>query len=171
MKEPAEYLKFMWPMRTFLVTCGETRDRPNIIAVSFCMPVSRKPPLLACAIGKETHSSGLIDRYGEFIVNVPTAEVWRKVFFCGSHSGATVDKFEETGFTPRRGLKVMAPIIEECVAHMECRLKERVETGEKYLYIGEVVEAYADNDVLSGEREVEYHYGEFPGQVYSIRFG
>jgi len=50
MKTKVEYLEFMWPMRHFLITCGDIKGKPNIIAVSFCMPVSKGPPLIACAI-------------------------------------------------------------------------------------------------------------------------
>jgi len=51
MKTDAEYLEFMWPMRHFLITCGDIKEKSNIIALSFCMPVSKEPPLIACAIG------------------------------------------------------------------------------------------------------------------------
>ncbi|MBE0478447.1 hypothetical protein IBX65_04920 [Candidatus Aerophobetes bacterium] len=52
MKTDVEYLEFMWPMRHFLITCGDIERESNIIAVSFCTPVSRELPLIACAIGK-----------------------------------------------------------------------------------------------------------------------
>lgn len=39
MKIDVDFLQFMWPMRHFLVICGDINDKTNIIAVSFCMPV------------------------------------------------------------------------------------------------------------------------------------
>jgi len=33
MKTDAEYLEFMWPMRHFLITCGDIKEKSNIIAV------------------------------------------------------------------------------------------------------------------------------------------
>ena len=74
MKTDVEYLEFMWPMRHFLITSGNIKGKSNIIAVSFCMPVSKKPPLIACCIGKTTYSCKLIENTKEFIVNV-------KIFF------------------------------------------------------------------------------------------
>jgi len=44
MKTAVEYLEFMWPMRHSLITCGDIEGKSNIIAVSFCMPVSKEPP-------------------------------------------------------------------------------------------------------------------------------
>lgn len=170
-KVPVEYLRFMWPMRTFLITCGEAEGEANIIAVSFCMPVSKDPPLIACAIGKTSHSAKLIESKGEFVVNVPESGLKSQVYYCGYHSGASVDKFKETGLTPRPGRKVSSAYIEECSAHMECVLRDRFITGDKFLFVGEVVEAYAESDIVEGKRELELESGEFPAHVYSIRAG
>ncbi len=170
MKIEVEYLQFMWPMRHFLITCGDIERKSNIIAVSFCMPVSKEPPLIVCAIGKDTYSCKLIENTKEFIVNVPPKELKPKIYYCGFYSGYQVDKFKETGLTPQPARKVRAPIIEECVAHMECKVKQQIETGDKNLFIGEVVEAYADEVIVKGESKAEYAKGDFPREVYTIRF-
>ena len=93
-----EYLKYLWPMRHYLVTCGNA-EGANIIAVSFCMPVSKDPPMIACAIGQKMYSCELIQQTKEFIINVPTQELKRQIYYCGFHSGRDVDKFKETGLT------------------------------------------------------------------------
>jgi flavin reductase (DIM6/NTAB) family NADH-FMN oxidoreductase RutF len=163
-KIEVEYLQFMWPMRHFLITCGDIERKSNIIAVSFCMPVSKEPPLIACAIGKEAYSCKLIES------TVPPKELGPKIYYCGFHSGYQVDKFKETGLTSQPARKVKAPIIEECVAHMECEVRQEIETGDKKLFIGEVIEAYADEAIVKGERKAEYAKGDFPQKVYTIRF-
>jgi len=170
MKMEVEYLQFMWPMRHFLITCGDIDGKPNIIAVSFCMPVSKVPPLIACAVGSKTYSCELIQNTREFIVNVPSKQLKQEIYYCGYHSGYQVDKFKETGLTPQRARRVKAPIIDECVAHMECKLRQEMETGGKILFIGEVVDAYADKAIVKGERKIEYAQGDFPRKVYATRF-
>ena len=170
MKINVEYLEFMWPMRHFLITCGDIKGKSNIIAVSFCMPVSKEPPLIACAIGKEFYSSTLIEDTKEFIVNVPPQELKREIYYCGFHSGYEVDKFKETDLTPQPARKIKVPIIDECIAHMECKVKEEIKTGDKNLFIGEVTEAYANENIVKGERKIEYAEGDFPRKVYSTRF-
>jgi len=168
-KTDTEYLKYFWPMRHYLVTCSSS-GRVDIIAVSFCMPVSREPPMVACAIGQKTYSSELIQQTKEFVVNVPTHELKRQIYYCGSHSGRDVDKFKETGLTPQPARHVDAPIISECVAHMECRVEQATDTGDKVLFIATVVDAYADEDVAQGRRTAEYAAGDFPRKVYGTRF-
>jgi len=169
MKVDVEYLEFMWPMRHFLITCGDIADRPNIIAVSFCMPVSKRPPLLACAIGRGAYSYKLITSTNEFVVNVPPAALKDKIYYCGFHTGRDVDKFKETGLTPKPARAVKVPIIDECVAHMECEVRQEIEAGDKSLIVGEVLEAYADEAVVKGERKVEFAKGDFPRKKYGTR--
>ena len=65
---------------------------------------------------------------------------------------------------PRRRL------IQECVAHIECRVEQRMDTGDKRLFIGKVLEAYADEDLVQGVRKVVYAVGDFPRKIYSTRF-
>jgi flavin reductase (DIM6/NTAB) family NADH-FMN oxidoreductase RutF len=170
MKIEVEYLEFMWPMRHFLITCGEVQGPANIVAVSFCWPVSKNPSLIACALGQNSYSRKLIEATGEFVVNVPPKKLKKEIYFCGYHSGYQVDKFKATGLTPLPGRKVRTPIISECLAHMECRLRNQVETGDKILFIGEVVEAYADEELAKRKIKIEYAWGNFPEKVYSIRF-
>ena len=153
MKTDVEYFEFMWPMKHFLITSGDIKTKSNIIAVSFCMPVSKEPPLIACAIGRKTYSCELIKSTKEFIVNVPTAELKQKVYYCGYHSG-----------------RILIPIIGECIAHMECKIENIFNTGDKNLFIGKVIEAYADEEFVKGKKKVDYSSGDFPRKIYGTRY-
>jgi hypothetical protein len=42
--------------------------------------------------------------------------------------------------------------------------------GDKNLFIGEVIEAYADKAILKGKKKIEYAKGEFPRKIYSTRY-
>ncbi|MBK5190732.1 MAG: flavin reductase family protein, partial [Methanosarcinales archaeon] len=107
----------------------------------------------------------------EFIVNVPPKELKPQIYYCGFHSGYDVDKFKDTGLTPQPARKVKAPIIAECVAWMECNVRQEIEAGDKNIFVGEVIEAYADDALVKGERHVEYAKGDFPRKIYATRFG
>ncbi len=156
-------------MRHFLLTCGTLQGEANIIAVSFCMPVSKIPAMIACAIGHDVYSCGLIEQTREFVVNVPSQDLKRHIYYCGFHSGRQVNKFQETGLTRQPARSVHVPIIAECVAHMECRVEQVTDTGDKRLFIGSVLEAYADEDLVHGLRAVEYAAGDFPRKIYGTR--
>ncbi len=169
-KIDVEYLEYMWPMRHFLITCGTMEGDANIIAVSFCMPVSKTPPMLACAVGHEMHSCGIIEQLREFVVNVPPQYLKQRIYYCGTHSGKLVNKFQETGLTPQPARQVKVPVVKECVAHMECRVEQVADTGDKRLFVGTVLEAYADEDLVQGLRKVEFAGGGFPRKIYGARF-
>jgi len=169
-KIKTDYLKYFWPMRHYLVTCG-SNSQVNIIAVSFCMPVSKEPPMVACAIGHMIYSREIIQQTREFVINVPPLELKRHIYYCGFHSGRDVNKFKETGLTPLPARHVSVPIIAECVAQMECRVTQSVVSGDKRLFIANVLDAYADEDIEHGIRTVEYATGNFPEKVYGGRSG
>lgn len=143
------------PHPTVLVTTISKEAKPNIITVAWVVPLSIRPPLLAIGIGKTRYSHALLEETGEFVVNVPPQELMEKVEFCGSVSGRNVDKFEKAGLTPSPAKKVKPPIIEECIGHIECRVVNPISTGDHTLFIGEVLAAYADEELYTNMWEVQ----------------
>ena len=53
---------------------------------------------------------------------------------------------------------------------MECRLIQEIKAGDKNLFIGEVLEAYADEAVMQKNRKIEYGMDKFPQKIYGTRF-
>jgi len=136
------------PYNTSLVTCCDAEGQPNIIAIAWLVPVSVRPPLVGMSIGPRRHSYGLIRATGEFVINVASYEIAQQALFCGRRSGRDVDKFAATGLTPGQARLVRPPIIEECIAHLECRVVQDVEAGDHRFIIGEVLAAYTRPGIL-----------------------
>jgi len=95
---------------------------------------------------------------------VPTMEIVKETLFCGRISGTERDKFKGTHLTPLRAKKVRAPIIKECVAHLECKLVRKIKTGDHTLFVGQVLAAYANEGVFGKTFDIEkikpvYHMG------------
>jgi flavin reductase (DIM6/NTAB) family NADH-FMN oxidoreductase RutF len=114
------------------------------------MPVSLNPPMLVFSIRKERHSYKLLEQSAEFVVNIPGFDLVHQVLYCGRKSGKDVDKFKETGLTVGKAKRVGAPIINECVAHVECRVREMIPRGDHVLVIGDVLTAYAEEEAFKG---------------------
>jgi flavin reductase (DIM6/NTAB) family NADH-FMN oxidoreductase RutF len=146
--------RLLHPMHTVLVSCVGKTAKPNIITLAWAMPTSSDPPLVAISVRPERHSYALIEETKEFVVNIPTMAILRETLFCGRKSGSKLDKFKETGLTPLPARKVKPPIIKECVAHLECKLHSKFATGDHTIFIGEIIEAYADKEAFS---EGEYN--------------
>ena len=121
------------------------------MSVAWSAPLSQNPPLLGIAVAKKHFSSKLIRDSGEFVLNIPSKELIKAVKLCGSVSGKDADKFKESGLTPVKGKKVKAPLIKECLASIECTLKDAVDAGDHFFFIGEVVHAEASDKYFSEE--------------------
>jgi flavin reductase (DIM6/NTAB) family NADH-FMN oxidoreductase RutF len=143
--------KLLHPMHTVLVSCVGKRGRPNIITLAWAMPTSINPPLVAVSIRPERHSFALIEKTREFVVNIPTMNILKETLSCGRMSGKEHDKFKETNLTPLPARKVKPPIIKECIAHLECKLHSQFATGDHTIFVGEIVEAYADKEAFIGK--------------------
>jgi len=136
------------PYNALLVTCCDVQGQANIIAVAWLIPVSVQPPLVGMSIHPSRYSYGLIQTTGEFVINVAPYEIAQQVLFCGRRSGRKVDKFAVIGLTAGPARFVQPPVIAECVAHLECRVVQDVETGDHRLIIAEVLAAYARPGIL-----------------------
>jgi flavin reductase (DIM6/NTAB) family NADH-FMN oxidoreductase RutF len=143
------------PMHTVLVSCIGKTGKPNIITLAWAMPTSIKPPMVAVSIRPARHSYALIEATKEFVVNVPTINILEETLLCGKRSGKSHDKFKETGLTPSPALKVKAPIIRECVAHLECKVHSQLTTGDHTIFVGEVVAAYANKEAFTDRYVLE----------------
>ncbi|MFP4112467.1 MAG: flavin reductase family protein [Candidatus Woesearchaeota archaeon] len=129
------------PRQAVLVTCKDedSRDsKDNIIAVTWHSPVSFEPPLYMISIGKTRHSKEIISKSGCFTINFMSYELKDKVFFCGTHSGAHVDKFRECGFTKDNAQTIDCPKIKEASAHIECEVVNQIDSGDHIIFIGKV---------------------------------
>jgi len=134
------------PYNSCLVTCKGKDEKINVMAVAWIIPVSVNPPLVAMSIRPERYSHDLIMQTKEFAVNIPTFKMVRKVLLCGRRSGRNLDKFKEASLSPQKARIVKAPIIKECIAHLECKLVKSMKMGDHTLMIGEVVAANASEE-------------------------
>jgi len=147
--------RLLHPMHTVLVSCVGKSGKPNIITIAWAMPTSITPPLVAISVSPKRHSHSLIEETREFVVNIPTMKILNKVYACGSTSGKNRDKFHENKLTPMPARKTKAPIIQECTAHLECKVQNQFETGDHTIFIGEVIEAYAKKGMFTDKYNIE----------------
>jgi len=145
-----EFSRLLHPFNATLVTCQGKDGRPNALAIAWIMPVNTNPPMLVFAVKKERYSCRLLEQTREFVVNIARFDMANQVFYCGRKSGKDVDKFKETGLTVGKAKRVSVPIINECVAHVECRVVEMSSKWDHVLVIGEVLAAYAGKEAFKG---------------------
>ena len=148
-------LRLLHPYNSTLVTSKGRNGKPNVMAVAWIIPVSGNPPLLAMSIRPERYSHKLIRETKEFVVNIPTFNQARKVLICGRRTGRNTDKLKDARFKTEKAEMVAAPLIKECIAHIECKLVKTIKTGDHKLIIGRIVAAQAS----------EHHFKE----IYNMK--
>ncbi|UCC28604.1 MAG: flavin reductase family protein, partial [Candidatus Bathyarchaeota archaeon] len=96
----------LFPCPVVLVTAVDSEGNPNIITLAWAGTVCSDPPMVGLGIRPHRYSYDLIEKSGEFVVNLPTVRILREVDFCGMVSGKEVDKFSQTGLTPEPAERV-----------------------------------------------------------------
>lgn len=149
------FSRLLHPFNATLVSCQGKAGPPNVLAIAWIMPVSSEPPMLVFALRRDRHSYRLIEETREFVVNIASYGLSDKVLYCGRRSGRDVDKFKATGLTCGKARRVSAPIIAECIAHIECRVEETIPKGDHVIIVGEVLTAYVRSDAFQGVYDLQ----------------
>lgn len=95
--------------------------------------------MMAISVAPSRYTHGLIAQSGEFVLAWPGEDLAEATLFCGTRSGRDVDKFKEMKLTPLKGTHVKAPLIQECVANLECRLAGQMTSGDHTIFVGEIL--------------------------------
>lgn len=159
-----EFKKNWWPAPVTLISCGRTvpgpgERAPNIWVVGVLGAPCDDPPLLTISPRIGMYSYRQLVDVGQFVVNIPTPDMVREMEYCGTHTGAEVDKWKSCGFTPIPGKVVDVPMIAECPVNFECVVERQLHfersdgtPGEHELMIGRIVHVHAhERCMLGGE--------------------
>lgn len=144
-----------------LTTRDEKGGKANVMAMSWHMMVEFVPPLIACVVSGNDHSFAALDATGECVIAVPAVDLAEKVVAIGNCSGRDTDKFTTIGLTPLPAAQVVAPLVGEGLANLECRVIDRRMVATYNLFILEVVQAWT-NPERTERRTIHHHgYGRF----------
>ena len=134
--------------------------RRNLMAAAWAMPLDFDPPKVAVVLDKSTFTRQLIEASGELVLNLPCRAQADMAYTVGSCSGEEIDKFEAFGIGSFAGSATGAPLVEGCVAWLECRLLPQPEVQTRYdLFLAEVVAAQADTRAYAQGR---WRFGNGP---------
>lgn len=120
-----------------------TRDgaKSNVMTISWTM-VLDFTPVFAITTGAWNYSFAALERTRECVIAIPTVDMLDRVVGIGTCSGADTDKFAKFKLTARPGKAVRAPLIEECLANIECKVVDLVR--EHNIVVLEAVAAHID---------------------------
>jgi flavin reductase (DIM6/NTAB) family NADH-FMN oxidoreductase RutF len=140
-----------------LVTSASA-GRSNVMAASWAMPLDFDPPKVLLVVDGTTLTRELIDASGEFALNIPPRALADATYEAGSRSGRELDKWQALGLMPFPATRIGTPLLEGCVAWLECRVRPEPDIERRYdLFIADVVAASADDRVFVDGR---WRFGE-----------
>ena len=148
MKKSLGAKTILYPTPVMLVGTYDAEGRPNIMTAAWGGICCSVPPCVAVSLRKATYTYGNIAQQGGFTINIPSDQYAVQADYCGMVSGKKADKFAETGLTPVRSALVNAPYIEELPLVLECKLVHQIELGLHTLFVGEILDVKANEDVL-----------------------
>lgn len=80
-------------------------------------------PIFVVYVRESRHTKSMLDKSGEFTVNIPLGEGDRKILgYCGTKSGRDTDKIADLGLTLEEGETVSVPGIRELPLTLECKV-------------------------------------------------
>ena len=152
------------PKITFFLTSISRTDKPNVMTCAWATPVSDEPPIVVVCVSRESYTAELIKQTKEYVINIPSRKLLKVLWICGKTSGRNTDKFKKAKLKTASAKKVKAPILSDCIGHIECKLLKTVEAGECYAFFGKVLAAYADDryfkkDVWTAKAGIPLHLG------------
>ena len=116
-------------------------QKDNIMTISWTM-VLDFTPVFAITTGAWNHSFTALRKTRECVIAIPTVDLLDKVVGIGTCSGKDTDKFARFKLTPVPGKIVKPPLIQQCLANMECKVIDIVEKHN--IVVLEAVAAYLD---------------------------
>jgi flavin reductase (DIM6/NTAB) family NADH-FMN oxidoreductase RutF len=148
------------------------RAASDVTPVAWSMPLSSDPPFVGICVHSSRHTHDMIKFSEEFALNFPSRALLNHAQYYGSVSGRDLDKLDISKLPTFKARKVQAPLLEGCVAFIECGVEDALRIGDHTLFVGRVAAVTADEEafnetwLLADEDEKPLHY--LGGPFYSV---
>lgn len=171
----------LYPLPAVIVSCGTSVEDSNLVTVAWTGTVCTNPAMCYISLRPTRHSYPIIRQNMQFTINLTTEAMARATDWIGVRSGADYNKWKETGLTPAPGVAVECPYVAESPVAIECRVKSILPLGSHHLFIAEVVNVLADENLFDPETDafrldlaglINYTHGHYYSQGNPLgRFG
>ena len=160
------------PVPAVMVSCADEQGNANVMTAAWAGTVCSDPVMVSVSIRKERYSHAIIEKTGEFVINLTTRNLAKVTDFVGVRSGRDIDKFNLEGdlkLTKEPSKIVKAPCIAESPLCLECKVKQIIPLGTHDMFVAEVVSTNVDEKLLdeNGRLDLEradliaYAHGEY----------
>ena len=135
------------PVPPVMVSCGDG-ENINVFTVAWTGTMCTSPPITYISVRPSRYSYGLIEKSGEFVINLVPRRLAAVCDSCGVVSGRDINKFEKYSLTPQKGVLECAPIIAECPVNIECKVSQKLSLGTHDVFIAEIVRVNVADELI-----------------------
>ena len=132
------------PVPAVMVTVADESGNKNIITIAWAGTVCTNPPMVSISVRPERYSYEMIEKTGEFVINLTTEELVKACDFCGVKSGRDVDKFKEMNLSTCAVEGVSVPGIAVSPVNIACKVRKKMELGSHTMFLADVVGVTVD---------------------------
>ena len=126
----------------------------NGMSAAWVSRASEQPFFVMASVYKKNYSHELIQKSGIFVVNYLREGQQRLAIHFGKQSGREVDKFLKVPyFTEKTG----APILSDCLAFLDCRVIDQMDSGDHTIFLGEVL----SGKVIASGRGLQFELKDY----------
>lgn len=135
------------PTGLYLISTAYQGKR-NVQFAFRALGISDQPPLILIGIQDKNFSREVIQKSGEFVLNVCSVNQLHAMDKSRDLSGRNVeDKFIALELDTIPAKHVQAPLVAGCHANVECKLVNEMEVEGLYLFVGQALAAHLDDQV------------------------
>ncbi|MDO5475585.1 MAG: flavin reductase [Eubacteriales bacterium] len=160
----------LYPVPPVMISCADEEGRSNIMTAAWAGTICSDPVMVSVSIRPERYSHDVIERTGEFVINLTTGDLTRAADFCGVRSGRDVDKFEYLHLTKLPSRCVKAPSIGESPVCLECVVSAIERLGTHDLFIAKVVAVSVDEQYLDEKGRFALEDADLTAYVHGAYF-
>ncbi|MFC2095454.1 flavin reductase family protein [Candidatus Bipolaricaulota bacterium] len=127
-------------------------EKPNYLVIGYICPFNFAKHVFFSIYKKRYTHEGILE-HRTFSVNIPSADMIKKLEIAGSKSGREYDK--STLFESFYGELKTAPMIAECPITIECEVDQLLDYDQNHGVIGRAVKSYVNEELLKDEKTVD----------------
>ncbi len=144
------------PVPVVLITSSNKDSLCNVFTVGWVGIACTRPPMVSIAIRPERLSYEYIKATKNFVINIPTIDMAKKVDFCGVRSGRDINKIEAMDFTIEKSKKVSAPSLKECPINIECEIKQIIPLGSHDLFLAQILSSSVEENLIDKNGKIHF---------------
>lgn len=146
-----------------IISSGD-KIQTNIAPIAWQMPLNDEPPLVAIALAESHYTTELINKYGDFVINLPDIELLKKLIGAGKISGREMDKIKKFKPLLEDGIKTEVHHLKDSIGWIECRVIDKKNYDGVTLFVGKILycavdeNCYKDGEGLLPDKRPTAHH-------------